>query len=111
MRQHRRFVSAWVVVAWLTASAAQAQDTAAQPPLVLPRDAPMTMPEYQAVSCAVAGVLTSLGAVVYLDQITAAAATVASPWLLLPVLATGFTVGCSVGSTVSPALLWLYRRH
>jgi peptidoglycan biosynthesis protein MviN/MurJ (putative lipid II flippase) len=31
-------------------------------------------------------------------------------YLLIPVLATGFAAGCSVGSTMSPGLLWIYSR-
>jgi hypothetical protein len=30
-----------------------------------------------------------------------------NPVLLVPVLATGFAVGCGVGATASPAFLWI----
>ncbi len=94
----------------MSASAQPPQDPSSQPPLVLPRTAPMSLAEYQGVSCAVVGMLAGLGALAYLNPLTAAAAGLGSPLLVVPVLATGFTVGCSVGSTLSPAFLWFYRR-
>ena len=111
--RHRRFVSratAAVVSIVLTLASASAQNVQNQPRLVLPRDAPMTIAEYQGLSCIAVGIVTCIGTLGYLDPIAAAATSLASPLLLVPVVAAGFAVGCSVGATLSPAFLWFYRR-
>jgi hypothetical protein len=34
-----------------------------------------------------------------------------NPLLLIPVVATGFAVGCGVGGTMSPGLYWIATRY
>ena len=60
------------------------------------------------VEATVDGLVTLFG-VVYSDAITFAATGAFNPVLLIPVMATGFAVGCGVGATVSPAFLWIGR--
>jgi hypothetical protein len=69
----------------------------------------MTMPEYQGWGCLVGGTSGATGVFVYSDAITFAATGALNPVLLIPVMATGFAVGCGVGATVSPAFLWIGR--
>ena len=102
--------TAAVVSIVLTLASASAQNVQTRSPLVLPRDSPMTIAEYQGLSCIAVGIVTGIGTLGYLDPIAAAATSVASPLLLVPVVAAGFAVGCSVGATLSPAFLWFYRR-
>ena len=91
--------------------AAHAPARAVEAPLVPPAGTPMTMAEFQGLSCAALGAATGLAALAYIDPITVAAAgTFSTPLLLIPVVAAGFAVGCSVGATVSPALAWAYRQ-
>ena len=68
----------------------------------------MTVQEYQGLSCMILGTLTTLGVYLYSDVLTEALTGAAvNPVLLIPVMALGFASGCSVGSTMSPAFLWL----
>jgi hypothetical protein len=67
----------------------------------------MTLPEYQGVGCLVSGTAAGAGVFAYSDVITVAATGMLNPVLLIPVIATGFAVGCGVGATVSPAFLWI----
>ena len=98
-----------VVCSFLVAHA-PARAVEAPSPLA-PAGTPMTMAEFQGLSCAALGAATGLAALAYLDPITVAAAgTFSTPLLLIPVVAAGFAVGCSVGATVSPALAWAYRQ-
>jgi len=69
----------------------------------------MTLPEYQGWGCLVGGTSGASGVFVYSDAITVAATGALNPVLLIPVMATGFAVGCGVGATVSPAFLWIGR--
>lgn len=69
----------------------------------------MTMPEYQGWGCLLGGTAGASGVFVYSDVIAVAATGVLNPALLIPVMATGFAVGCSVGAMASPAFLWLGR--
>ena len=102
--------AAAVISVTLTFTSASAQNPQSQPSLVPPRDAPMTLAEYQGLSCVTAGAITGIATLGYLDPIAAATTGLASPLLLVPVVAAGFAVGCSVGATLSPAFLWFYRR-
>jgi hypothetical protein len=67
----------------------------------------MTLPEYQGMGCLTAGVIAATGVFIYSDVITAAVSGVVNPVLLIPVVATGFAVGCGVGATLSPGFLWI----
>jgi hypothetical protein len=68
----------------------------------------MTLPEYQGVSCLTGGLVGAAGVYGYSDIIAiAATGMAASPALLVPVMATGLAIGCSVGSMMSPAFLVL----
>ena len=67
----------------------------------------MTLPEYQGWGCLVGGTVAATGVFAYSDVITVAATGMLNPVLLVPVLATGFAVGCGVGATASPAFLWI----
>jgi hypothetical protein len=83
------------------AAAVPAIAQTAQPPSPMPIVAlGMTLPEYQGLGCLAGG---AAGAVGVFASITVATAGVLNPVLL----ATGFAVGCSVGSTVSPTFLWI----
>jgi hypothetical protein len=82
----------------------------AQPASPAPAVPPtMTMAEYQGLGCLLGGTVATTGVFVYSDIITIAATGVVNPLLLVPVMATGFAVGCSVAATVSPGLLWIGR--
>jgi hypothetical protein len=69
----------------------------------------MSMPEWQGVSCLWAGVLGSAAVFYYSDVLTTAAVGTTNPLLLVPLVATGFLGGCSLGANGSPGLTWLYR--
>lgn len=88
---------------------ALADPAAAYQPLVPP--AGMTIQAYQGVSCIALGLVTTFGVFIYSDVITEAlTGAVVNPVLLIPVMALGFASGCSVGSTMSPGLLWLSQQ-
>jgi hypothetical protein len=71
----------------------------------------MAMQEWQGVSCLGAGAVASLGTFVYSDVITVAlTGVVTNPVLLVPLVATGFALGCGAGANMGPGLLWLYRQ-
>jgi hypothetical protein len=111
--RHRRRATratAAVVSIVLTFASAAAQTPQSQSSLLPPRDAPMTLAEYQGLSCIGIGAVAGVGTLGYLDPIAVAATGLASPLLLVPVVAAGFAVGCSVGATIAPAFLWFYRR-
>jgi len=98
-----------VPVAAQTTPTALADPAAASQPLVPP--AGMTIQAYQGVSCIALGLVTTFGVFIYSDVITEAlTGAVANPVLLIPVMALGFASGCSVGSTMSPGLLWLSQQ-
>jgi len=81
----------------------------AGPTLPLPAD--MTLQEYQGLNCIAFGLTAAAGVYVYSDVIVEVLTGMSvNAYLLLPVLATGFAAGCSVGSTMSPGLLWIYSR-
>ena len=46
----------------------------------------------------------------YSDVLAVAATGVTNPLLLVPLLATGFLGGCSVGANAAPGLYWLFGR-
>jgi hypothetical protein len=88
------------------------QQTPAQPPSPPPAIGPegMSMPEWQGLSCLWGGVIGGAGVFYYSDVLTAAATGMTNPLLLVPLVATGFLGGCSVGANGAPGLVWLYRK-
>jgi hypothetical protein len=70
----------------------------------------MSMAEWQGVSCLWGGSLAGLGVYYYSDVLAVAATGVTNPLLLVPLLATGFLGGCSVGANAAPGLYWLFGR-
>jgi hypothetical protein len=70
----------------------------------------LTQPEYQGLGCLIGAIIAAVGTYGYSDIVAVAATgAVTNPVLLVPVMATGFAVGCAVGSTASPAFLPLIR--
>ncbi len=51
-----------------------------------------------------------LGVFYYSDVLAVAATGATNPLLLIPLLATGFLGGCSVGANAAPGLVWLFGR-
>jgi hypothetical protein len=88
---------------------ASAQQPSPPSPLLPPAGVPMTLTEFQAFSCAGAGAVAGISALGYVDPITVFTAGPGTPLLLIPVFFAGFTVGCSIGATLGPAFLWMYR--
>src|SRR5690242_13064688 len=70
----------------------------------------MSMAEWQGVSCLWGGSLAGLGVFYYSDVLAVAATGVTNPLLLVPLVATGFLGGCSVGANGAPGLVWLFGR-
>jgi hypothetical protein len=109
-----RLIAAAASIAVAVASMPQAlaQDPPPRSSLVPPASAvPMTLAEYQALSCAAVGTVVGLGALTYLDPVALAASGIEAGLLAFPVAAATFAVACSVGATLAPAFLWAYRRH
>ena len=81
------------------------------PPVATPAIGPYGMPvqDWQGVSCLWGGVLGGLGVFYYSDVLTAGLTGMTNPLLLVPLVATGFLGGCSVGANSAPGLTWLYR--
>jgi hypothetical protein len=103
-------VSAAVAIA--PASRAWAQNPPPRSTLVPPASqVPMTMAEFQGLSCAGLGTVAALGSLTYLDPVAIAASGFQIGLLAFPVAAATFAVACSVGATLAPAFLWAYRRH
>jgi hypothetical protein len=104
-------VSATVVIAPVSHARAQ------KPPpprstLVPPAsEVPMTIAEFQGLSCAGLGTVAAVGSLTYLDPVAIAASGFEIGLLAFPVAAASFAVACGVGSTLAPAFLWAYRRH
>ena len=69
----------------------------------------MSMPEWQGLSCLWGGSLGAMGVFYYSDVLAVAATGVTNPLLLVPLVATGFLGGCSVGANGAPGLVWLFR--
>jgi hypothetical protein len=116
--RHRRLAFRFVaVVSTIAFAAAPVPHGLAQRPpspttLVPPASAvPMTLAEFQGLSCAAAGTLAAFGSLTYLDPVTIAASGLEAGLLAFPVAAASFAVACGVGSTLAPAFLWAYRRH
>jgi hypothetical protein len=107
-RQAVRRIAALCLAASLAAGPAVAQ---AVPAMQVPPTGPNGMPlqEWQGVSCLWGGALAGAGVFYYSDVLTVAATGVTNPVLLIPLIATGFAAGCSVGANAAPGLMWLYR--
>jgi hypothetical protein len=105
---YRADVAAALVV---SASLVTATPAPAQAPAIATGPNGMSLQEWQSLSCIWGGALGSGLAFFYNDIIVEAVtgAVLASDLLLVPVMATGFLAGCSVGSSAAPGLVWLYR--
>ena len=101
-----RHIAALLIAASLATAPAMAQTT---PPVATgPYDMPVQ--EWQGLSCLWGGALAGFGVFYYSDVLTVAATGVTNPLLLVPLIATGFIGGCSVGANAAPGLVWLYRK-
>ncbi len=110
LRNRRAILAIALCVTTLTIpqdASAQTAPPVASPSAVGPNG--MSMPEWQGVSCLWAGVLGSAAVFYYSDVLTTAAVGTTNPLLLVPLVATGFLGGCSLGANGSPGLTWLYR--
>jgi hypothetical protein len=65
--------------------------------------------EFQGLACLMGGAAAMVGVATYSEFIVAATGGATAP-VIVPILAAGFAAGCSVASTASPGLLWIYRR-
>lgn len=103
-----RFAITVCLAASLTAAPAMAQTPAPLPP---PVTGPygMAIQDWQGLSCLWGGVLAGAGVFYYSDVLTVAATGATNPLLLVPLIATGFLGGCSVGANSAAGLTWLYR--
>jgi len=89
---------------------AAAQTGAGTKSEILPSPPGMSSEQLQGVSCIITGLLTAAGAVAYSGSLASAVSGVSVPWLIAPVIAGGYAVGCSVGATTGPGAYWLYAR-
>ena len=69
----------------------------------------MPIQEWQGLSCLWGGVLGGAGVFYYSDVLVVAATGATNPLLLVPIVATGFLGGCSVGANAAPGLTWIAR--
>lgn len=67
-----------------------------------------TYAEFQGMACLMGGAAAMVGVATYSELIAAATGGVSVP-VIVPIIAAGFAAGCSVASTASPGLLWIYR--
>ena len=58
-------------------------------------------------NCLIFGSLTAAGVYVYSDVLMLAVTGYVQPALLLPTMAAGFAMGCTVGNTMTPGLMYL----
>jgi hypothetical protein len=72
-----------------------------------PAHAPLSPGESKGLGCLAVGALASVGVFVYGNTIAAAVTGGPNPLALVPMMAAGFAVGCTVGAGVSPGLHWL----
>ena len=109
-RNHRATLAAALCFAALAVPQVAAAQTA--PEVAPPSIGPYGMPiqEWQGVSCLWAGVLAGAGVFYYSDVLAVAATGATNPLLLVPLIATGFIGGCSVGANAAPGLVWLTRK-
>ena len=69
----------------------------------------MPIQNWQGLGCLWGGTLGAAGVFYYSDVLAVAATGATNPLLLVPLVATGFLGGCSVGYNSAPGLIWLYR--
>lgn len=100
--------AAFCLAASLLTAPAMGQTPASPPVATGPYDMPVQ--EWQGLSCLWGGALAGFGVFYYSDVLTVAATGVTNPLLLVPLIATGFIGGCSVGANAAPGLVWLYRK-
>ena len=101
---HRLAIAGFLVCLSLVPTA-RASD--APPATTLP---PIQVQEVQGLGCMSLGTVAGVGVwgMVYGDVITDALVT-GHPLVLVPFMATAFVVGCNVGSTMAPGVLWLFN--
>src|SRR5947207_9520415 len=109
---HRCFTILAAAVLLLASSLAPSPALAQQAPTPPAPGGPfgMSMPEWQGLSCLWGGSLGAMGVFYYSDVLAVAATGVTNPLLLVPLIATGFLGGCSVGANGAPGLVWLFGR-
>jgi hypothetical protein len=106
-----RAIAALLVVALLALAHPASAQTAPAAPSGAVGPYGMAIQEWQGLSCLGIGVLGSTGVYVYSDVLTEILTGVAAnPLVLVPLLATGFVLGCTAGANMGPGLLWLYRQ-
>jgi hypothetical protein len=98
-----------MVAAMLSASTTAAQTADASETATGPYNMPIQ--SWQGLGCLYGGVVASAGVFYYQDVLAYALSGAVNPLLLVPLIATGFSVGCSVGYNSAPGLVWLYRLH
>jgi len=108
-RRRRASIAALLLAASLAAAPAASAQTAPAAPPVATGPYGMPVQEWQGLSCLWAGVVGGAGVFYYSDVLTAAVTGVTNPLLLVPLVATGFIGGCSVGANAAPGLVWLHR--
>jgi hypothetical protein len=99
--------AAIVAAALAVSSGASAQPASA--PAIATGPYGMAIQDWQGLSCLYGGVVGGLGVFYYSDVLTAAVSGTANPLLLVPLIATGFLGGCTVGANAAPGLVWLAR--
>src|SRR5437762_6745195 len=109
---HRCFTILAAAVLLLASSLAPSPALAQQAPTPPAPGGPfgMSMPEWQGLSCLWGGSLVAMGVFYYRDVLAVAATGVTNPLLLVPLIATGFLGGCSVGANAAPGPLCVFRR-
>jgi hypothetical protein len=101
-------LGAALAAASLAGAPTASAQTAATPPVAI---GPYGMPiqEWQGLTCLYGGVIGGTGVFYYSDVLTAAVSGAANPLLLVPLIATGFLGGCTVGANAAPGFVWLYQ--
>lgn len=102
-----RSIVAYSLTACLAIAPAVAQTPPSAPVATGPYN--MAIQDWQGLSCLWAGTLGGAGVFYYSDVLTVATTGAVNPLLLVPLIATGFIGGCSVGANAAPGLVWLYR--
>jgi hypothetical protein len=95
--------------AWLAMSPPAAAQTAplTPPPSTGPYGMPMS--DWQGLSCLWGGVLGGAGVYYYSDVLTIAATGATNPLLAVPLIATGFIGGCTIGTNAAAGFVWIAR--
>jgi hypothetical protein len=96
--------------AWLATLLPASAQTAPGAAPVVTGPGGMAIQEWQGLSCLWGGVLGGAGVFYYSDVLAVAATGATNPLLLVPMIATGFLGGCSVGANSAPGLTWIARQ-